>query len=80
MTEHDLKKQSQFAKGATDVKSSVTGDYSDFSGLGLRKNRASQSQSQNRNHQTECGPLYCVLRPLATAPACQRQGCFLCQK
>jgi hypothetical protein len=47
MTEHDLKKQSQFADAEMNVKSVNTMDYDDFAALRLRKNKANQSQFQN---------------------------------
>jgi hypothetical protein len=44
MIEHDLKKQSQFAKGQNAIKSVFTMVYGDFSVCGQRKNKAKQSQ------------------------------------
>jgi hypothetical protein len=46
MTEHDLKKQSQFAGCQMNVTSFRVVDYDDFAALRPRKNEANQSQFQ----------------------------------
>jgi hypothetical protein len=44
LTEHDLKKQSQFAEGQVNVNSFCTRDYGDTAVLRLRANKPRQSQ------------------------------------
>jgi len=51
IAKRNLKKQSQFAKGQNDVKSILIMVYEDFDGLGLRKNKANQSQFARTNRQ-----------------------------